>query len=274
MALPVPGAALHRAAFDGLRDWLFDSDRPVEVQDFVYQANLTGDALPLLESWRRALEGHRGRVGLHGPFYGFDLDTTDSDVRAIAQSRLLRALEMGAALGAGWMVVHSPFSFWHALNEPAYPGLHAHVIEAVAECLAPVLARAGEAGIRLVLENVNDARPEAWVALADTIGHPALSLSLDTGHAALAHGQYGAPPVAAYVAAGGARIAHAHLQDCDGRADWHWHPGAEGGVIPWAEVLPALAQAAPDAALILEVRERHEALPQTVARLAEAGLAR
>lgn len=272
--LPRLGAALHLAEFEGLRGWILASDRPVEIQDFTYHATLAGDAAPVIAGWRRALAGHRGAVGLHGPFHGFDLDSTDPEVRAIARARLIRALELGAELAAGWMVVHSPFSFWHALNERALPGLADHVRASVVECLSPVLDRAGALGIRMVMENVNDARPEDWVALADSIAHPALALSFDSGHAALAHGQYGAPAPEAFIAAAGPRLAHAHLHDCDGAADWHWHPGAPGGVVAWDRVLPALAKAAPDAPFLLEVREGQAHLPDTVDRLARAGLAR
>ena len=51
----------------------------------------------------------------------------------------------------------------------------------------------------------------------------------------------------------------------------HWHPGE--GRIPWAPVFGALAKHAPEARLILEVHDRHNQLPQTVARLAALGLA-
>jgi sugar phosphate isomerase/epimerase len=67
------------------------------------------------------------------------------------------------------------------------------------------------------------------------IDHPNLIVSLDTGHAELAHGRYGAAPVVDFIASSAARLGHVHLQD----ADRHWHPG--DGAIPWRPVLSALA---------------------------------
>ena len=46
----------------------------------------------LADRARRALQGHGGRIGLHGPFWGITIDTPDPDVRRIAQDRLEAAL--------------------------------------------------------------------------------------------------------------------------------------------------------------------------------------
>lgn len=271
MTLPLLGAALTLERFGPLRDWMCADGRPLEIQDFVGPAVIAGDCAGLIAAWQQALAGHDGLRGIHGPFFGLDISSPDRDIRAVVQRRLIRGIEIAEALGGTHMVVHSPFTYWHVLNYANYPALRADIFGACADCLAPVLARAAEAGCTVMLENIDDTDPADRTDLVAMIDHPNLRVSLDTGHAELAHGRYGAPPVVDFVAASAARLGHVHLQDADGYADRHWHPGE--GRIPWVPVFEALA-AAPSARLILEVARRHDRLPQTVARLADLGLAR
>ena len=142
----------------------------------------------------------------------------------------------------------------------------------MADCLSPVLARAADIGCTLMLENIDDADPRQRANAVRAIGHPNLRVSLDTGHAALTHGRYGAPPVVGFIAQAGDLLGHVHLQDADGYADRHWHPGE--GILPWPAIFGALARSPSTPRLILEVRDRHDRLPQTVARLEALGLAR
>lgn len=271
MTLPRRGAALTLERFLPLRDWICDRDRPPEIQDFVRPEVIAGDCAGRIADWQRALAGHRGPRGIHGPFFGLDLSTPDREIRAVVQRRLIRGIEIAQALGGTHMVVHSPFAFWHRLNDANYPALRADPIAAAADCMAPVLARADAAGCMGMLENIDDTNPADRVALGATIGHPRLMVSLDTGHAELAHGRYGAPPVVDFVAAAAGRLGHVQLQDADGYADRHWHPGE--GRIPWGPVSAALAAHAPVARLILEVNRRQDGLLRTAARLAGLGLA-
>ena len=111
----------------------------------------------------------------------------------------------------------------------------------------------GDVGCTVMPENIDDADPADRTDLVAMIDHPALIVSLDTGHAELAHGRHGAPPGVDCVAASGGRIGHVHLLAADGCADRHWHLG-EGRIL-WAPVFAALAEAAPEARSILEVKE-------------------
>jgi len=272
MTLPLLGAAIRRPDLDILRDWLFEENRAIEIQDFVMPDVIAGDPRDLIESYKVALAGHHGPRGIHGPFFGLDLANPDVEIRAVIQQRLLTGLEIAEALGGTHMVVHSPFTYWHVLNRDNYSQIHGQMIEAMHACLAPVLARAGEIGCTLMLENIDDTDPAARVAAVAAIDHPALRVSLDTGHAELAHGRYGAPPVVDFIAQAGARLGHVHLQDADGYADRHWHPG-EGRIL-WPAVFAQLATLPELPRLILEVRNRIARLPATVRNLQERGLAR
>lgn len=272
MTLPLLGTALQIKDFAPLRDWICEPGRAIEIQDFV-TPNLSQEAAQdLIAAWKRLLPAQTGPRGIHGPFFGLDLGNPDREIRAILTRRFLRGLEVAEALGATHMVVHSPFTYWQLLNRDNYPDIEPAILGAAADCLAPVLARAAEVGCTLMLENIDDTDPAARVRLVRAIDHPNLRVSLDTGHAELAHGRYGAPPVVDFIAAAAGHLGHVHLQDADGYADRHWHPG--DGRIPWRPVFDALAKLEESPRLILEVRADLARLPASVARLEGLGLAR
>lgn len=266
MPLPTIGAAVRMRDMDALQDWIFTADRPIEIQDFVGAEVIAGDVSDLVAAWRTRLDGHRGPRGIHGPFFGLDLSNPDRAIRDIIAARLIKGVEIAAQLGADVMVVHSPFNFWHKLNYANYSFLRPGLMDACAECLAPVLDRAAGEGVTLVLENIDDTDPADRGDLVTRIGHANLKLSVDTGHADLAHANYGAPPVVDVLGAAGEHLAHVHLQDVDGHADRHWHPG--DGRIHWRPVMEHLAGLGDPARLILEVRANLHRLPETADRLA------
>jgi sugar phosphate isomerase/epimerase len=265
MLLPTIGAAVPLRDMELMRDWLFDDDRPIEVQDFVGAEVIAGDVSDLIAQWRRALDGHKGPRGIHGPFYGLDLSNPDRDIRSIVQARLIKGIEIAAALQADIMVVHSPFNFWHSLNYTNFSGIRDSLMAACADCLAPVLDRAATEGVTVVLENIDDTHISDRRDLAASIGHPNLKLSVDTGHADLAHGNYGAPPLIDALVDAGAALAHVHLQDVDGYADRHWHPG--DGRICWRPVMEYLAGLSHPVRMILEVRDAPHRLPASAQML-------
>ncbi|MFN6978911.1 MAG: sugar phosphate isomerase/epimerase family protein, partial [Gemmobacter sp.] len=222
--LPRLGAALTLGDMPGLRDWLFETDRAIEIQDFCTPEAMVADQSARIEGWRHALAGHGGARVLHGPFYGLDLANPDDEIRAVVQRRLIRGVEIAAHLGCDVMVVHSPFDQWGRLNYLNYTGYRDALLGFSAMALRPVLRRAADAGVVLVLENIEDCDPADRVDLVRRIDHPSLRVSLDTGHALLTHQRMGAPPVQDHVTVAGDLLAHVHLQDTDGWADRHWHP--------------------------------------------------
>ncbi|MBQ2263639.1 MAG: sugar phosphate isomerase/epimerase [Loktanella sp.] len=261
MTLSTIGAAIQINDLASLRDWLFDADRPIEIQDFVGADVIAGDTSDLVARYLTALDGHAGPRGIHGPFFGLDLSNPDRDIRAVIQKRLITGIEIAARLNADMMVIHSPFTFWHALNYTNYGFLREALMDACTQCLVPVLDRAATEGVTLVLENIDDTAPGDRFDLVARLAHPQLKLSVDTGHADLAHHNYGAPPVVDVLAHAGNFLAHVHLQDVDGHADRHWHPG--DGRINWRPVMQQLADAATPARLLLEVRHHQAGIPKT-----------
>lgn len=267
---PVVGAAFNLEHLERHRDWVFEHDRDLELQHFIDPHVLGGDWRDLADRTKAALAGHRGRLGLHGPFVGFTLETGDPEIRAVVQKRLDQILDVAVHLGATQIVLHSPFKTWDRCNLDAVPGARDAMIARVQATVAPALKRAEQAGVELVFENTEDAEPEARVTLARSFGSARARVSLDTGHAHYAHVHTGAPPVDFHVRAAGDWLAHVHLQDTDGWADRHWVPGE--GTVPWAELFRTLATLASRPRLILELRDK-DRCPEAAARLAAMGLA-
>lgn len=272
--LPLLGAAMTLDTLDtldGLRDWIVGGQRDLELQDFVTAEVLNGDWQPLAARARTLLDGHSGRLGIHGPFWGLSLASMDPDVRAVVSRRILQGLEVCAAIGATQMVIHSPYTTWDHNNLDMIPGAREAVVERVRGTLAPAIARAQESGVTLVLENIEDKDPGLRCHLAEALLSPAVAVSVDTGHAHYAHVSTGAPPVDYYLTRAGAQLRHVHLQDADGFADRHWQIG--NGSVNWPAVFAALARMPQRPRLILELRDKAGILP-SARWLAERGLAR
>jgi sugar phosphate isomerase/epimerase len=267
---PVLGAALTLDMLALHRDWMLSAPRDLEIQSFVMPHVLNGDLDAPITRAKQLIDGLTGRIGIHGPYVGFSIDTPDPDVALIVQNRMLRALEVCEALGADQMVIHSPVTSWDHGNQQVNAFDAMIQIERVRHTLGPVLKHAENTGVGLVLENIEDIDPAARCRMVDALGSPALSVSLDTGHAQYAHYACGAPPVSAYVTAAGERLNHVHLQNSDGFADRHWHPG--DGPLNWHAIFAALNALPRMPRLILEVNDLRN-VTRGAANLAALGLA-
>lgn len=264
--LPRLGAAFYLREYtgiDGLEAFVRDHDRDVEIRDFTEIGALGGNVWPdIADRARQLLAGHAGRVGLHGPFWGFTLDMPDPDIRRIAQDRIAAALSALIRIlggkGGGHMVLHSPYTTWHGFNRWTNQCDAARIAERTHATLAPAVRMAEDHGIEIVLENCEDRDPAERVALAASFNSPALRVSLDTGHAHYAHGATGAPPVDAFIRAAGPALAHVHLQDADAVADRHWALGQ--GNILWPGVFAALRELPQIPRLILEMADARDIL--------------
>lgn len=264
------GACLNVAEIADHREWLFDADRDLEVQDFQRHAVLSSEFEDTIAAALVALDGHTGRRGIHGPFVGLDLDNKDPEVRPIITARFLKALEAADRIGARQMVLHSPYDLWHQNNVLCTPGYPEALLERVHIVLDPVVTAAEAKGITLVIENIKDVRPETRRGMVDSFGSSAIALSIDTGHVQLARRMSGAPPVDYFVRDAGAQLAHVHLQDVDGHADRHWAPGE--GEIEWTAVFRALAACEGAPHLVLELRDKRD-IPKGFHFLQSLGLA-
>ena len=266
---PVLGAALSISSLPAHREWLLSRQRDLELQDFFRADALDGDWQGAADRVNKLLDGYEGRLGIHGPFWGFKIDSHDPLVRAAVRTRMLQALEAAEEIGATQMVIHSPYTTWDYNNLDLYAGNREAVIERVQATLADVIRRAEQIGCELVIENIEDKDPHERGRLAKALGKN-VGVSLDTGHAWYAHVSTGAPPVDYYVDAAGEMLAHVHLQDSDGYADRHWAPGE--GTIRWGAVFRALGRLRSNPRLILELRD-HAMVLAGARYLTELGVA-
>ena len=264
------GACLKIDQIAAHRAWLFEADRDIELQDFMTQAALTTDRAALISAVQAALAGHGGRLGIHGPFEGLDIDNKDPELRPLITARFLAALEAAEAIGARQMVMHSPYTAWFQNNILSWKGYAEAKLGRIHEILGPVIRRAEAAGITLVIENIQDVDPATRRAMVDSFASPAIALSIDTGHAQLARRMSGAPPVDYFVRDAGDQLHHVHIQDVDGHADRHWAPGE--GEIEWEGVFRALADLSSAPHLVLELRNKAD-IPKGFAHLQRLGLA-
>ncbi|GGB33295.1 sugar phosphate isomerase [Roseibium aquae] len=267
---PILGAALTLDTYEMNRELMRELPRDVEIQDFINADLLNSGAADAIARSKTVLDGHEGRIGIHGPFWGFALDTVDPDVRTIVKKRLKQALDICAAIRATHMVVHSPFSTWDFNNLDNYERGKERKIELCHLSMGEAVKQAEDIGCMLVIENIEDKDPNDRLKLADSFQSPSVGLSVDTGHAHYAHGSTGAPPVDYFVKLAGNRLHHVHLQDADGYADRHWSLGE--GTINWPSVFAALTAATSNPRLIIELRD-HSQIRQSIDAMKALGLA-
>ncbi|OWU85512.1 hypothetical protein ATO6_00755 [Oceanicola sp. 22II-s10i] len=267
--LPVIGAQLSVLDLDRHRDWLFEKDRDLELPEFC-MADILANPGPFIDMALKKLDGWNGRLGIHGPFSGFELDVRDRDVRTVVQARLDAALGVCERLGARQMVVHSPYDGWDAQNLDVKGAKErTKSVTAILDTLAPALKRAAAAGVEMVLENIRDTDPALRRAVVEAADSPALRLSVDTGHAEWAHVTAGGPPVDRFIADAGTLLGHVHLQDADGWADRHWALGE--GTINFHPIFRALGATGAAPHLIVEINDFGK-VPASVAHLERLGL--
>lgn len=269
-ALPIVGAALTIEEFAGLRAFMFDKDRDLELQDFHRPDVLMNGVDDLARRAADLLKGYRGRIGIHGPFWDFTIANWDPEVRALVQRRMNVALDVCGIIGGTHMVVHSPFGDWDHNNLDNYPGARDAILTRCHQTMRPIVERAEEMGVILVIENVEDIDPLARIRLAESFGSNAVAVSVDTGHAHYVNGSRGAPPVDYFIKRAGALLRHIHLQDADGHADRHWAIG--DGTILWPAVFASIAALPEPPRLILELRDK-SLISKSVRYLSELRLA-
>ncbi|WP_137702958.1 sugar phosphate isomerase/epimerase family protein [Marimonas lutisalis] len=266
--IPVIGAQLTVLDLDRHRDWIFEKNRDIELPEFC-MADILKNPGPFIDMAKAKLQGWEGRLGIHGPFSGFELNVKDKDIRAVVQTRLDQALEVCARLEARQMVIHSPYDPWDAHNLDNGPKDRAKSISAILDTLAPALKRAGELGVEMVLENIRDNDPALRRAVVEAADTPSLRLSVDTGHALWAHVSAGAPPVDRFIQDAGELLGHVHLQDADGYADRHWVLGE--GDTNFFPIFTALGELEVKPHLIVEIND-FSRVPDSVAHLERLGL--
>jgi hypothetical protein len=144
--LPVLGACMPVADLAHHAAWLAEDARDLEIQDFCNAEVLNGDWRGRVKAARALMSGHRGRLGIHGLFWGFSIASKDPDVRALVRRRMVQALDAAAELGATQMVMHSPYTTWDHNHLGADAAARAGIIALAQDSQAPAVRRAEALG--------------------------------------------------------------------------------------------------------------------------------
>ena len=269
MPLPLKvGAALTLADLPRYADWILSQQRDLEMQDPCAPDFLDGDWQATARQIRNLLGGYTGRMGVHAPYFSVSLAIYDAKVRLPVVERYQQALDFSAAIGARQMVVHSPLDF---LGAPVFsPRDSQQFRDAYAQTLMPIAQHAAQVGVTLVIENISDRDPQLWRRLAAEVNLDCVRLSVDVGHAYLAHVQHRAPTPDQWLHTGGDLLQHVHLQDNDGYGDRHWAMG--DGNLNWRSIFNALVDLPSLPQLIIEVNDPDD-IARSYAWLSAQGLA-
>ena len=264
------GAAMPAEMLPDFQDWLLARQRDLELQDTIVPEVLDGDWQSIASTVRDLLDGHTGRLGVHGPFLGLTLMARDPKIRAVTLGRFRQALEFVEAINGTHMVLHSPFPFF---GDPFAPHSSGHglteQIELIHETLDPIVPTAEAIGCTLVIETIFDLNPSPLLSLIRSFESNYVRLSVDTGHTFITS-QRGGPTPDQWIRDAGDMLGHLHLQDSDGRFDRHWPPGI--GNINWHAIFEALSELTHRPRLIIELGDKKKA-PAAAKWLSEQGLA-
>jgi sugar phosphate isomerase/epimerase len=267
---PRIGAALTIRSLDGYRDWLIEGQRDLEIQDPALPSVLDGDWKATARQAQDKLSGYKGRLGIHGPFIGFSLVAgIDKALRDVVVQRLKRALDFASELGASHMVIHSPFMFFGSSPFAIARGDKGLFNEdnMIRPLLDEVVEYAQRSACVLMIENIEDLNPEPLLALVRSYDSEYVRMSLDVGHAFIAH-KRGGPTPDQWALDAGALLGHLHIQDTDGETDRHWAPG--DGELNWHALFEALGKLGQRPRMLLELND-HRKVGKGAAYLASRG---
>jgi len=169
----------------------------------------------------------------HVPFgSGWDLSSPDAETRSRALGASLRAVDLGASLGAKVLVVHGG-------AEPVPEGSRAQHLAAAQDSLHALADRCQILGRKLALEFLPRSCPGNSVSeleyLLSGMDREVVGVCLDLNHANL-----GQDLVTNVLGLAG-RIITIHVSDNDGVDERHWLPGQ--GIIDWPSAVAALVRA-------------------------------
>lgn len=211
----------------------------IEIANFVQRFNNETDE----EIIEHVKEYYPHIESLHGPFYGLDFSSNDSEMIEHTYQTYHNMHLNALALNCEYMVIHSSYK----------PGSHLTDLLSVA---VPFWRKflSEHQGVIYYIENIFDHGYEFVKELYDQVNHPSLKLCLDVGHA----NKCSDLPVTEWVLELGERIGHVHLHNNFGDKDSHL--GLHQGTVPMDNVLEYLELHAPLATWCLETIEIRESI--------------
>jgi len=218
---------LREAGFDGVDLSMFEMDLGDGYREHAFETKRLLDACGLTP------------VQAHAPFnfqYGMKADCSEPHYLEI-----VRAMEYAAIVGAPHIVIH---------GHPCPMG--AGSTQSMTCNLAyfrSFLPYAEQFGIRIALENLRAALTYPYLMrhMLEELNDPRFCMVYDTGHANYLY----VPQAAFFSELPGGTVAGMHIHDNTGKWDDHMLPGT--GVLPWDELLSAMADYGYDGCFTLEL---------------------
>jgi sugar phosphate isomerase/epimerase len=185
---------------------------------------------------------------VHAPFMDLNPGALEPLVFAATRRRFEQTLDAAESLGASLIVLHPGYDPWK------YSGQDHLWLEQNLLFWPPLLARAGQFGCTLALENIFEVRPDSLAALLESIDSPSLGHCFDVGHWRL----FAEGSLADWFAALGKRVVHLHLHDNFGQRDDHLPVGE--GDIDFAALFGLIATLPQPPSMTLEAHSQEAAL--------------
>jgi len=195
-----------------------------------------------------------------------DVASPDEDRRAGDLATLRRHLEYCKALGVRNVVMHPGIGGGYTAERQRRQIIALNVAN-----IRPLADQAGEAGMRIALENMEWMAAESGggarrfgysaqelVELVAAIDHPAVGIAIDTSHANIQ--RYEPLGVAETIRVFGRLICATHISDNDGTRDGHRIPGH--GNIDWLAVMSAFRDIGYDGLFNLEIPGDKHSVPE------------
>ncbi len=234
--------ATTRQQVNAYRRWAAQLGCGLELYAFSEPEVLAGDWRAILQEHQQLLAGFGGRLGLHGAFYDMVSGSLDPDIVALTRKRYLQNLRIAAELGADSVVFH--LNYMGMLGFPNYrPGWHKRQVA----FWATLGETAGKQGVHVVMENLWEDDPGIMTDVLAEIDNPYVCACLDVAHATL----YSQVPLTAWIEQLSPWLYSCHLNNHDGRLDWHW--SLDKGVINYSQVLALFRQLPRPPLLTLEM---------------------
>ncbi len=162
-----------------------------------------------------ALRASGCSVSLHGPFWGIEPGCLDPLIREVAARRMRQFLDLAPVFHPVRLVCHTGFDPRH---HAAYRDFW---LEKSQLFWTPLVDRATDLGVPLLVENVWEKDPSFHVSLLERVDSPYFGFCLDVGH----QHSFSETPLVDWVAALSGRLMEIHLHDNDGSHDHHWPVG-------------------------------------------------
>jgi len=183
-----------------------------EVQALGLPDVLDHDYKAVLARIKKVTEELSGPIGFHGPFIDLAHYSPDKEIRDVCRKRYHQAFDLAEELGAEYVLFHSQYNpiirvsryrrAFHEGNLRFWPEF---------------IDRAGKIGIPIYLENMFDDTPGPICDIVNAFDCDTMQLCLDVAHSVI----FSDMSLSEWIAAYGSKLAHVHVNDCNGETDDH-----------------------------------------------------